>query len=178
MLVRRGADLIAPAPAGGSYADPVAVVDACAEMSPEPVDGAPPGLRPLVSRPVLAPVVAGAVGLGACVAMAVVDPTGGPVLCLFRAATGLACPFCGSTRMLHRLAVGDPIGAFRYNPVVLLAVPLVAWWLFASLTAALGGPRWRTPRLPARAGWTLLGVLALWWVARNLPIAPFDTLPV
>ena len=29
-----------------------------------------------------------------------------------------------------------------------------------------------------RVAEALLGVLALWWVARNLPIAPFDTLPV
>ena len=121
----------------------------------------------------LAPVVVGAIGLGACVTMGVVDPTGGPTLCPFRALTGLACPGCGTTRMLHHLMVGDLARAFALNPLAFVLLPFVAWWLFASLTAALGGPRWRTPHASARVGWALAAVVLAFWVLRNIPVAPF-----
>lgn len=176
--VGRSADL----PASTDFSSPrtyaclVAILEA---GGPAVVPVGPPTSPPsasLVRRPVLAPVLAGAIGLGACAVMGLVDPTGGPVLCPFRAATGLACPGCGSTRMLHRLAVGDPLGAFRYNPLAFVFVPLVAWWLFAALTRALGGPRWRTPQFSARATWVLAGVVLAYWVLRNLPIPPFDAI--
>ncbi len=121
----------------------------------------------------LAPVVAGAIGLGVCVTMGVVDPTGGPTLCPFRAMTGLACPGCGTTRMLHHLMLGDVSRAFALNPLAFVVVPFVAWWLFASATAVLGGPRWRTPHLSTRATWVLAAVVLAFWVLRNLPVAPF-----
>ena len=100
-----------------------------------------------------------------------VDPTGGPVLCPFRAATGLACPGCGATRMMHRLMIGDLARAFRYNPLAFVLLPLTAWWLFASLTSGLGGPKWWTPTFTARAVWVLAAVTLSFWVLRNL--APF-----
>lgn len=158
----------------GPYAGAVAVVDALAEQLPEsalPRAGSP---LPPVARPVLAPVLAGAMGLAGCVTMAVVDPTGGPVLCPFRAATGLACPGCGSTRMLHHLCTGDVGRAFLLNPLAFVMLPLVVWWLFAGVTARLGGPRWRTPRFSARAVWILAGVTLVFWVVRNLP--PFHAI--
>ena len=98
----------------------------------------------------LGPVVAGAIGLGVCVTAGLVDPTGGPVLCPFLAATGLYCPGCGATRMMHRLMVGDPVGALHLNPLAFVLIPLMAWWSYAGLTAMLGGPRWPTPRFTAR----------------------------
>lgn len=159
-----------------TYAFGMAILGASSSIA-EPAVPSPLVQPPLpIRRPVLAPVLAGVIGLGACAVMGLVDPTGGPVLCPFRAATGLACPGCGSTRMLHRLAVGDPLGAFRYNPLAFVFVPLVAWWLFAALTRALGGPRWRTPRFSARATWVLAGVVLAYWVLRNLPIPPFDAI--
>jgi hypothetical protein len=127
-----------------------------------------------IRRPIAAPVVVGAAALATCVGFALVDPDGGPVLCPFRAATGLACPGCGSTRMLHRLATGDPAGAFLLNPLAFVMLPLVAWWLFVGFTARLGGPRWRTPQFSAAATWVLAVATVAFWVVRNLP--PFHSI--
>lgn len=75
--------------------------------------------------------------------------------CLFRLATGLQCPGCGSTRALHHLLHGDVAGAFRLNSL-LLAVPPFA-------VAA----RSRRISMSRAVGWTALAVILVWWVLRN-----------
>jgi hypothetical protein len=122
-----------------------------------------------IRRPVAAPVLAGAVGIGAAVVFHFVDPVGGPVLCPLRAATGLACPLCGVTRMVHELAVGDLARAFRLNVLAFVLAPFVVWWAFVALTAMLGGPRWRTPTLGRRGSIVLLVIALAFGVLRNLP---------
>jgi hypothetical protein len=125
--------------------------------------------EPALRRPVAAPVVAGALGVGAAVVFHFVDPAGGPVVCPLRAATGTACPLCGVTRMVHALALGDPVHAFRLNALMLVLAPFVVWWAFVTLTAMLGGPRWRTPSVGRRGAWILLAATLAFWLLRNLP---------
>jgi len=91
--------------------------------------------------------------------------------CAFHAVTGWYCVGCGITRCLHALAHFDLAGAWAMNPLVVVMLgmaPLVGGW-------ALG---WR-PRalrpfiglLQKPAFW--LTLLPVYWVARNLPWAPF-----
>ena len=135
-----------------------------------------PSQPPVVPRPMLGPAIAGAIGLGTCVAFGIVNPEGGPTICPFRAATGLYCPGCGATRMMHQLMTGDVGRALRLNPLAFLFVPLMAWWCFAGLTAMLGGPRWATPTFTARQTWLLAGVVLAFWILRNIPTSPFTLL--
>lgn len=107
------------------------------------------------------------------------DPNvqGNPFLpCLFNLFTGLYCPGCGATRALHALVHFDLVGALSMNPLLVLLLPtmpaLIAW-----------SRGWR-PRMFASAIAPLMGVIerpALWlvliptyWLARNLPWAPFS----
>jgi hypothetical protein len=122
-----------------------------------------------VDHPIGAPVAAGALLAGGCVALAAVDPSGGPILCPLRAVTGLYCPLCGGTRALHQLFTGHMSAAFGYNALVILALPVLAWIVFASLTATLDGPRWPTVQLSPRATQALLVALIVFGVLRNLP---------
>jgi hypothetical protein len=82
--------------------------------------------------------------------------------CPFRALTGWLCPGCGTLRALHALLHGRVLTALRLNPVMIAALPYVGWEL----------ARWvaRRPPLPVRARvcWALVGLLAAWWLARNL----------
>jgi len=54
----------------------------------------------------LASVCVAALG-AAAIGTAVEDPPAGPVLCPFRLATGLPCPFCGLTRSLLAAGQGE-----------------------------------------------------------------------
>ena len=58
-----------------------------------------------------------------------VDPEGGPVVCLFRRGSGLACPGCGLTRAASYLLHGDLLASLRLHPfAVLVAVEAAAVW--------------------------------------------------
>jgi hypothetical protein len=114
----------------------------------------------------------GLVAVGAAVvgvAAAVVDPTNGPVLCPFRLTTGLDCPLCGATRAVHEFVTGHPLGALDHNLLVGALLPVAVVVLVVVVAAALRGRPIRRPGVP-RAGWiTLTGVVAAFWVLRNLP---------
>lgn len=86
--------------------------------------------------------------------------------CPFNWLTGLDCPACGATRMVHALLHGDVVSAFHFNAVLLaLGVPL-AVWLFARWTK----DRWTGERrsVPKSVGVAVLVVAAVWGVGRNL----------
>lgn len=88
--------------------------------------------------------------------------------CPFKWATGLLCPLCGGTRMAYDLMHGDVVTAFHDNAVLLtLAGPAVAYAVGRRLVAGLAGRVYR-PRLSARGNAVVLGIAAVWMVARNL----------
>ena len=87
--------------------------------------------------------------------------------CIFLSLTGYKCPGCGSQRAIHALLNGDVVGAFRYNALLLIAVPWIALCLYAE------SRRVRNPRQYARLNaplliWLFLAILLLWWLLRNI----------
>ena len=56
--------------------------------------------------------------------------------CLFRAATGIPCPSCGTTRALVHLAHGDLAGSLILNPLFSL-IMITALLLFLARSASL-----------------------------------------
>ena len=98
-----------------------------------------------------------------------VDPASSDVFprCTFLTLTGYKCPGCGSQRAIHVLLNGDVAGAFRYNAMLLVAIPWIALCLFAE------SRRTRDPRLYARLNaplliWLFLVMVLLWWLLRNI----------
>ena len=98
----------------------------------------------------------------AAVGTVVEDPPAGPVLCPFRLATGLPCPFCGLTHSL--LAIGRGAWGVSLDQNVLgpLALAAAAVLLPLSLRAIfrrqpLGWPRFAlgTVSLVLLVGWAL-----------------------
>lgn len=87
--------------------------------------------------------------------------------CSFLSLTGYKCPGCGSQRAVHALLNGDVAGAFRFNALLMIAVPWMGLCLFAE------SRRTRNPRLYARLNPELLMSLFLaltlsWWLLRNI----------
>jgi Protein of unknown function (DUF2752) len=101
-------------------------------------------------------VAAGAIGLGA------LHLRHRPAtVCIFRAVTGVPCPFCGGTTAAVHLGHGDVVGALRASP---LAVGMLAIW---PLIGSLGAPRWwQNRRLRWLALGTVLTAAEIWQLVR------------
>jgi hypothetical protein len=93
--------------------------------------------------------------------------------CPFRTITGFTCPGCGSTRGLHRLLHGDVVGAFQFNPLMVVALPFLLYALVRYTTAAVTGRPLNVNRLNAKYIWMLLVVIMSFWVFRNTRFYPF-----
>lgn len=101
--------------------------------------------------------------------LATVDPAASALYpkCLFNAATGLACPGCGTTRALHALLTFDPIAAFRFNPLLFLLPPVAALWIALARRAGRKRRGWASA-----APWALALAVLAFTVWRNLPGYP------
>lgn len=96
----------------------------------------------------------------------------GPTLCLFRRATGTACPTCGLTRASALLLRGEVRAAVAMHPALpVLAAEgaiLGAVWVAGRRRGANPFERWAVPI----AGANLAGLLLLWivrWASGTLP---------
>lgn len=97
------------------------------------------------------------------------DPSTSTVFprCAFLSLTGYKCPGCGSQRAIHALMHGDVVSAFKYNALLLIAIPWITLCLFGETQ------RTRNPRLYARINapllmWFFLILVVLWWLLRNI----------
>ncbi|OBF59350.1 hypothetical protein A5787_21960 [Mycobacterium sp. 852002-50816_SCH5313054-b] len=116
-----------------------------------------------------------------CAATWVGDPTtaGGPLpVCPTKALLGIDCPGCGSARMLYSLMHGNVAAAARFNALGLVALVLLVWaygaWTYGRVTGRrVNG--WQHQRWTAMV---TLVLVAVWFVVRNIPFAPFTALYV
>lgn len=97
------------------------------------------------------------------------DPSSSGIFpqCTFLSLTGYKCPGCGSQRAIHALLHGDVVSAFKFNALLLVAIPWIALCLYAE------SQRTRNPRLYARLNaplliWLFLAAMLLWWLLRNI----------
>ncbi|MBR5685278.1 MAG: DUF2752 domain-containing protein [Muribaculaceae bacterium] len=114
-------------------------------------------------------VIAIALLLVFCFIYYALDPSTSEVFpqCYFLSLTGYKCPGCGTQRAIHALLHGDVAGAFRYNALLVIAIPWIAFCLFVE------SRRTRNPRLYARFNPELLMLLFLalvlmWWLLRYI----------
>lgn len=96
--------------------------------------------------------------------------------CPFYLLTGRHCPGCGTLRALHQLLNGHLLMAFGLNPLAMLALPFIGYAFLSSLALAVRGQRLPTVFIPAGGIWTLLAVIILFWILRNIPVYPFSWL--
>jgi hypothetical protein len=101
----------------------------------------------------------GAFALGA--AGLLTSATDGGLRCLFAAATGVDCPFCGMTHGVAALGAGDISAAVAANPLAPLAVALA---LIVPLTLLRG----RRMRVHAAAPWAVAALVVAVWLVRIL----------
>jgi len=96
--------------------------------------------------------------------------------CPFNALTDLYCPGCGTLRGLHELLHGHIGIAFGLNPLMVLLLPFIGYSFVNYFVAGIRGRPKRKIFIPSGIIWTLLGVVILFWISRNLPYYPFALL--
>jgi len=88
--------------------------------------------------------------------------------CLLHSLTGLQCPGCGGLRATHRLLHGDIAGAFRFNPLFVLLLPVFLALGGAYVVNRLTGqdclPVFRQPFWL----WLLLAAVVIFGIGRNV----------
>ena len=94
-------------------------------------------------------------------------------VCPFFALTGFACPGCGTTRGLHQLLHADVVGAFRFNPLMMVMLPFLLYALVRYTNAVMRGHPIRGKQFNAKYVWLLSFVVLAFWIVRNTPFYPF-----
>jgi hypothetical protein len=89
-------------------------------------------------------------------------------VCLFHRLTGLLCPGCGALRATHQLLHGNLVAAFRLNPLLILSLPLLAWFGAVSAVRILKQEPVRIT-FPGKWAWLIVGTGLAFSVWRNLP---------
>lgn len=109
---------------------------------------------------------------GIAVVYKYLDPSVVPIFprCPFRLLTGYLCPGCGSQRAIHHLLNLDLPGAWRMNPLLVIALPYL---LLGLILKPLSRHNARGTRLldqlyGYRASVVALVVIVLFWIGRNI----------
>ncbi len=89
--------------------------------------------------------------------------------CLLYVTTGWQCPGCGATRATHALLHGRIFEAWRFNAFWVLLCPLLLWTYLAWLVNETWNRRWFQPLANRASVAVLLGLLAGYGLARNVP---------
>ncbi len=90
-------------------------------------------------------------------------------ICLFHRFTGLLCPGCGTLRALHQLLHGHLLAAIRFNALLVISLPFLAWAAGRCAAAYLTGRTWRTS-VSVTWIWSAMVLLLVFTVLRNLPV--------
>lgn len=98
--------------------------------------------------------------------------------CIFYVLTGLLCPGCGAGRFMLALLHFDFYAAFRYNPLLFILFPFLAYYTSKLYIAfVFGKDVLPFPKIQNRwFGITVTAVIIVYWVARNIPVFPFSLL--
>lgn len=91
-------------------------------------------------------------------------------------ATGLHCPGCGTLRAMHQLLHGHVLAAMSYNLMTIILLPMMTYGVIVSCVFSISGRRLPCPTLSAKVAWSLLALLILFAVLRNLPYYPLTLL--
>jgi Protein of unknown function (DUF2752) len=130
----------------------------------------------IVNRRVTAVAIWGLVGAGA-VYLFSFEPGRNGIFptCPFRTLTGLNCPGCGTTRGLHQLLHGHVIAAFEFNPLTMLLLPVLGYFLIAYTSSAITGRPMPRISIPDKFVWAFSLIVLGFWIFRNTPLYPFPS---
>lgn len=94
--------------------------------------------------------------------------------CPFHLLTGLYCPGCGTTRALYAMLHLDFYQAIQCNLLSVFFTPFLLYTLVAYSVNIYSGKHLLPPvGWFQKVGYSLVVVVVLFWILRNIPIQPF-----
>ena len=97
--------------------------------------------------------------------------------CPFKLITGYHCPGCGSQRAIHQLLHGDIVSAFQFNPLMVLTLPILIYGLGITAWNFINSTQYRVKLFyNSFFIYGYFGLVAIYWVFRNIPYSPFNWL--
>ncbi|OGF50985.1 MAG: hypothetical protein A2231_06415 [Candidatus Firestonebacteria bacterium RIFOXYA2_FULL_40_8] len=90
-------------------------------------------------------------------------------LCPTHYLTTLSCPGCGSLRAMHNLLHGNIKEAFYFNPLMILALPILAVWFLLYILKSVFAVKLPEVKLKPAIWWLLISGIILFMILRNLP---------
>jgi len=96
--------------------------------------------------------------------------------CPFRVLTGWYCPGCGALWAIHELLSGRILSALSSNALAVIAVPFLLGAYLAHVYRCVTKKRLFKKQLKPIWIWTILAVIVLFAVLRNIPAYPFSFL--
>lgn len=97
--------------------------------------------------------------------------------CPFHSLTGYYCPGCGSQRAFHALLHGHFMQAAGYNLLAMISLPFMAYSAIVFVSNTFWNKQWVQQIFykPWFAK-SVLGVVLIFWLIRNLPFSCFQWL--
>ena len=96
--------------------------------------------------------------------------------CPFYSFTGLYCPGCGSQRAIHQILHGNIIEGIRHNLLLLLLIVLLVYKAVIKLTSNYRIKSVENILHHPKTTYTVLVLIILFWIFRNIPMRPFSYL--
>lgn len=92
------------------------------------------------------------------------------VPCPIKEITGFYCPGCGITRMLISLLHLDIYGAFRYNPLVFISLP-IGLYLYIDYLIKKENSLYK--KIPEKIWYFIVAIFVVYGIMRNIPFFSF-----
>ena len=96
--------------------------------------------------------------------------------CPFYLATGLHCPGCGSQRAFHNILNGNILEGLRYNYLLLLVFSVLIYNTFLYYINKFSNQEYKNIFHNSKVTISILVIVILYWILRNIPIYPFTEL--
>ena len=79
-------------------------------------------------------------------------------------------------RSLHQLMHGNLAAALDLNPLMVPALPFLAYPFISYVLYNLRGKGLPRINIPPFLAWSILALVILFWILRNVPVYPFTVL--
>ena len=96
--------------------------------------------------------------------------------CPFHSLTGLYCPGCGSQRAIHQILHGHITESLKHNFLIILLTFVLGYQLVLFLLTKGFNKNFNNIFHNPKATYTILVLVILYWILRNINIYPFTYL--